>query len=89
MKLYSVTIRGIKYYKRPAPVEVELVVDETLTVNVHNDKVTVDVPKTGDESQLGLWLALIGVGMAGIGATVYFSRKKRGGKFLAPRKGRH
>lgn len=76
-------------YKRPAPVEVELVVDETLTVNVHNDKVTVDVPKTGDESHLGLWLALIGVGMAGIGATVYFSRKKRGGKFLAPRKGRH
>lgn len=76
-------------YKRPAPVEVELVVDETLTVNVYNDKVTVDVPKTGDESHLGLWLALIGVGMAGIGATVYFSRKKRGGKFLAPRKGRH
>lgn len=76
-------------YKRPDPVTVELVVDETLTVNVHNDKVTVDVPKTGDENHLGLWLALIGVGMAGIGATVYFSRKKRGGKFLSPRKGRH
>lgn len=76
-------------YKRPAPVEVELVVDETLTVNVHNDKVTVDVPKTGDESHMGLWLALIGVSMAGIGATIYFSRKKRGGKFLAPRKDRH
>lgn len=76
-------------YKRPAPVEVELVVDETLTVNVHNDKVTVDVPKTGDESHLGLWLALIGVGMAGIGGTIYLSRRKRGGKFLAVRKGKH
>ena len=31
-------------YKRPDPVTVELVKDETLTVNVHNDKVTVDVP---------------------------------------------
>lgn len=75
-------------YKRPDPVTVELVADETLTVNVHNDKVTVDVPKTGDESHLGLWLALIGVSMAGIGTTIYFGRKKRGGKFLTTRKGK-
>ena len=34
-------------YKRPAPVEVELVADETLTVNVHNDKITIEEsPKT-------------------------------------------
>lgn len=78
-------------YKRPAPVEVELVADETLTVNVHNDKVTVDVPKTGDDNHLALWLAILGVSLVGIGGTVYFSRKnkKRGGKFLAPRTGKH
>lgn len=76
-------------YKRPAPVEVELVVDETLTVNVHNDKITVDVPKTGDDSDLALWLTLLGVSMAGIGAAVFFGHKKRGGKFLARRTGKH
>ena len=78
-------------YKRPAPVEVELVADETLTVKVHNDKVTVDVPKTGDDTNLVLWLAILGVSLVGIGGTVYFSRKhkKRGGKFLAPRTKKH
>lgn len=76
-------------YKRPDPVTVELVADETLTVKVHNDKVTVDVPKTGDSSSLGLWLGLLGVSMAGISATILFSRKKRGGKFLARKTGRH
>lgn len=73
-------------YKRPDPVTVELVADETLTVKVHNDKITVEVPKTGDESHMGLWLALLGVGVAGVGATIYFSRKKRGGKFLPLKK---
>ena len=75
-------------YKRPAPVEVELVADETLTVNVHNDKITVDVPKTGDDNHLALWLAILGVSAAGIGGVVYFSRKKRGGKFLARKSGK-
>ena len=76
-------------YKRPAPVEVELVADETLTVNVHNDKVTVDVPKTGDNNFLVLWLALLSVSVAGIGTVIFFTRKKRGGKFLAPRTHKH
>ncbi len=76
-------------YKRPAPVEVELVADETLTVNVHNDKVTVDVPKTGDNNSLVLWIALFGVSVAGIGTVIFFTRKKRGGKFLASRTYKH
>ena len=46
-------------YKRPDPVTVELVKDETLTVNVHNDKVTVDVPKTGDDFNPWMWVGLI------------------------------
>lgn len=76
-------------YKRPAPVEVELVVDETLTVNVHNDKITVDVPKTGDDSNLALWLTLLGVSMAGVGVAIFIGHKKRGGRFLARRTDKH
>lgn len=68
-------------YKRPAPVEVELVADETLTVNVHNDKITVDVPKTGDNSPLALWITVFCLSLAGIGGAVLVSRKKRSGKF--------
>lgn len=55
-------------YKRPDPVKVTLVIGETLTVNVHNQKVTVDVPKTGDDSNMWLWIGLMGLGVIGIGA---------------------
>ena len=44
------------------------VVDEILTINIHNDKVTVDVPKTGDTSNLWLWVV-------GAGTTLFISRK--------------
>lgn len=64
-------------YKRPEPVTVELVKDETLTVNVHNDKITVDVPKTGDDSNPWLWVGLIAAGTAGMGASLYWGRKRK------------
>ncbi|GFI19269.1 hypothetical protein IMSAGC009_04449 [Lachnospiraceae bacterium] len=67
-------------YKRPDPVTVELVVDETLTVNVHNDKITVDVPKTGDTSNLWLWIGLMAAGISGIGVCVYSLRKRKKNK---------
>lgn len=67
-------------YKRPDPVTVELVVDETLTVNVHNDKITVDVPKTGDSSNLWLWIGLMAAGLGGIGACAYGLRKRKKNK---------
>ena len=38
------------------------------------------VPKTGDESNLGLWLALTAVGLAGIGSLVLISRRRRNGE---------
>ena len=69
-------------YRIADPVTVTLVADETLTVNVHNDKITVDVPKTGDDSNLALWIALMisGVaGMAGVGI-FYFRKAKKAGK---------
>lgn len=64
-------------YKRPDPVTVELVTDETLTVNVHNEKITVDVPKTGDETNIWLWVGLMAVGAAGIAAAVIIPRRKK------------
>lgn len=67
-------------YRRPDPVTVELVVDETLTVNVHNDKITVDVPKTGDTFNLWLWLGLMAVGGGGAGVCAYRLRKHRKGR---------
>ena len=65
-------------YKRPAPVEVELVADETLTVNVHNDKITIEEsPKTGDNSNIGLWFGLLGLSCLGMVGTVIYSRRRK------------
>lgn len=71
-------------YEIAGPVTVTLVANETLTVNVHNTKITVDVPKTGDGS-LTPWIILIAAGLAGIagvGAYCYFGvyRKGKGGR---------
>ena len=64
-------------YKRPAPVVVELVADETLTVNVHNDKVTVDVPKTGDDFNPWMWIGLIAASAAGLGTSIFWAKKRK------------
>ena len=64
-------------YKIADPVTVTLVANETLTVNVHNQKVTVDVPKTGDDANLALWISLMCVGLVGAGVTVFFYLRKR------------
>lgn len=65
-------------YKRPAPVEVELVADETLTVNVHNDKITIEEsPKTGDNSNMGLWFGLLGLSCLGMVGTVIYGRRRK------------
>ena len=65
-------------YKRPDPVEVELVADETLTVNVHNDKITIEEPpKTGDNSNMGLWFGLLMLSCLGMVGTVFYGRRRR------------
>ncbi|MDO4286295.1 MAG: SpaA isopeptide-forming pilin-related protein [Eubacteriales bacterium] len=64
-------------YKRPDPVTVELVPDETLTVRVHNDKVTVDVPKTGDDTNIWLWVGIMALCAAGAGTAFFIGRKKK------------
>lgn len=64
-------------YKRPDPVTVELVKDETLVVNVHNDKITVDTPKTGDENNLWHWFRLAALSTGGLTAAMWYSRRKK------------
>ena len=64
-------------YYRPADKKANVMTDSTTIVEMHN--VVIDTPKTGDNSKLGLWLALLGVSAAGIGVTVYagFRKKKK------------
>ena len=67
-------------YKRPDPFEIELTADETLTVNVHNDKVTTDHPdslKTGDDSHMILWVSLMLASLGVLIGTILYSRKKK------------
>ena len=62
-------------YSRPADKKANVMTDSTTIVEMHN--VVIDTPKTGDNSKLGLWLALLGASAAGIGVTVYTGFKKK------------
>ena len=78
-------------YRRPAPVTVELVENETLMVAFHNDKVTkvtTDVPKTGDDSNPWLWTSLTATGAGGILAVCVrrLKGRKQKGFLKAPKK---
>ena len=64
-------------YKLPDPVEIEIIADQILEVRVHNDKVTVDVPKTGDDTNLIFWLTLLGAGLAGCVTAAVLAMKKK------------
>lgn len=69
-------------YKRPAPFEIELAADETLTVNVHNDKVAIpNYPQTGDSSHMVLWcsLMLLSAGLL-VSMILYLYKKKHLGE---------
>ena len=67
-------------YSRPADKKANVMTDSTTIVEMHN--VVIDTPKTGDNSKLGLWLALLGASAAGIGVTVYAGVKKRKRRIL-------
>ena len=62
-------------YSRPADRKANVMTDSTTIVEMHN--VVIDTPKTGDNSKLGLWLALLGASAAGIGVTVYAGVRKK------------
>ena len=66
-------------YILPADKEAAVQVGSTTVVEMHNE--LRDTPKTGDNSKLGLWIALAGVSVAGIAACgiIGFKKKKKEG----------
>lgn len=51
---------------------------ERYTVNVHNDKITIEEPpKTGDNSNMGLWFGLLMLSCLGMVGTVIYGRRRR------------
>lgn len=62
-------------YSRPADKKANVMTGSTTIVEMHN--VFIDNPKTGDDSNIGLWLALLGLSVVGIGTTVFIGFKRR------------
>lgn len=65
-------------YMLPDDVTVEIEYGKTAKVTMHNEKI--HTPKTGDESNPSLWLALGGVsaaGLAAVGATAAYKKRKK------------
>ena len=79
----EVTTDATRGYLLPNPVTVEIVADETLEVKVHNDKVTIDSPKTGDTGNMVLWLMLMGLSGGMLLATLLISKKKKNRKLTS------
>ena len=74
-KISEVNNSASAMYILPADKEAAVQVGSTTVVEMHNE--LRDTPKTGDDSKLGLWLALAGVSMAGIAACGIFGFKKK------------
>ena len=62
-------------YSRPDDKKASVMTDSTTIVEMHN--VFIDNPKTGDDSNIGLWLALAGASVLGIVTTVILGRKRK------------
>lgn len=71
-------------YELPPDVTVTVLEGKTTVAKFHNKLIPEipDVPKTGDNTHMGLWAALAIASLAGVGVTGYlaFRKKKRGDK---------
>ena len=74
-KISEVNNSASAMYILPADKEAAVQTGSTTVVEMHNE--LRDTPKTGDDSKLGLWLALAGVSVAGIAACGIFGFKKK------------
>ena len=76
-KISEVNNSASAMYILPADKEAAVQTGSTTVVEMHNE--LRDTPKTGDDSKLGLWLALAGVSAAGIAACgiIGFKKKKK------------
>lgn len=79
-KISEVNNSASAMYILPADKEATVQIGSTTIVEMHNE--LRDTPKTGDNSKLGLWLALAGVSAAGIAvcSILGFKKKKKGDK---------
>ena len=77
-KISEVSNSASAMYILPADKQATVKMGSTTVVEMHNE--LRDTPKTGDNSKLGLWVALAGVSLAGIAAcgVVGFKKKKKG-----------
>lgn len=62
-------------YMLPADKQATVQTGSTTIVEMHN--VLRDIPKTGDDSKLGMWIALAGLSAVGIGVCGFLGFKKR------------
>ena len=74
-KISEVSNSASAMYILPADKEATVKTGSTTIVEMYNE--LRDTPKTGDDSKLGLWLALAGVSVAGIAACSIFGFKKK------------
>lgn len=76
-KISEVSNSASAMYILPADKQAAVQTGSTTVVEMHNE--LRDTPKTGDNSKLGLWIALAGVSVAGIAACgiLGFRRKKK------------
>ena len=74
-KISEVNNSASAMYILPADKEAAVQMGATTVVEMHNE--LRDTPKTGDDSKLGLWLALAGVSAAGIAACGILGFKKK------------
>ena len=76
-KISEVNNSASAMYILPADKEAAVQTGSTTVVEMHNE--LRDTPKTGDDSKLGLWIALAGVSVAGIAACgiIGFKKKKK------------
>ena len=74
-KISEVNNSASAMYIMPADKEAAVQMGATTIVEMHNE--LRDTPKTGDDSKLGLWLALAGVSAAGIAACCILGFKKK------------
>lgn len=77
-KISEVSNSASAMYILPADKQATVQTGSTTVVEMHNE--LRDTPKTGDNSKLGLWIALAGVSACGIAACgiLGFKKKKKG-----------
>lgn len=81
-EISEVANEATKKYELPANVTVTVLEGKTTVAKFYNKLIPEipDVPKTGDNTNIGLWAALAVISLAGAGATGFLAFRKKNGK---------